>query len=153
MCMATITLGITKNTVPSRQNGSVNVDAIRQSRQRHRGGGLLRSQNWCHTSCRILPCNRRIMLSFCSVSHQLWMNAWVLWQTVTPCPNGLTEYELASWIQSNGWGCKNHFSRSVYQHAQCNSLFPNHSQYSKLPDLGAYWHSFTRLVYLLYCYR
>ena len=52
---------------PSGRNGSVRVDALRQSRQRHPGGGLLRARPQYHTSRCISPSNCCFTVSSCSV--------------------------------------------------------------------------------------
>jgi len=56
-----------QKTFPSGQDGSVRVDALRHSRQRHPGGGSLHA--WCqvHASCHIPPSDRRFGVSSCSV--------------------------------------------------------------------------------------
>jgi len=56
-----------QKTFPSGRNGSVRVDALRQSRQRHPGGGLLRARRQYNTSRSILPSDRRFAVSSCSV--------------------------------------------------------------------------------------
>jgi hypothetical protein len=48
-----------QKTSPSGRNGSVRVDALRQSRQRHPGGGLLRARRQYHASRCISPSDRR----------------------------------------------------------------------------------------------
>ena len=53
---------------PSGRNGSVRADALRQSRQRHPGGGLLRAHPQYHTSGCISPSDRCFTVSSCSVS-------------------------------------------------------------------------------------
>jgi hypothetical protein len=52
---------------PSGRNGSVRVDALRQSRQRHPGGGLLRARPQYHASRCISPSDRCFTVSSCSV--------------------------------------------------------------------------------------
>jgi len=52
---------------PSRRNGSVRVDALRQSRQRHRGGGLLSARRQYHASRCISPSDRSFAVSSRSV--------------------------------------------------------------------------------------
>jgi len=56
-----------QKTFPSGRNGSVRVDALRQSRQRHPGGGLLRAQRQYHVSRCISPSDRRFAISSRSV--------------------------------------------------------------------------------------
>jgi len=56
-----------QKTFPSGQNGSVRVDALRQSRQRHPGGGLLRARRQYHASCCISPSDRSFTVSSRSV--------------------------------------------------------------------------------------
>jgi hypothetical protein len=48
-----------QKTFPSGRNGCVRVDTLRQSRQRHLGGGLLRARCQCHASRCISPSDRR----------------------------------------------------------------------------------------------
>ena len=48
---------------PSGRNGSVRVDALRQSRQRHPGGGLLRARPQFHASRCISPSDRCFTVS------------------------------------------------------------------------------------------
>jgi len=57
-----------QKTFPSGRNGSVRVDALRQSRQRHPGGRLLRAQRQYHASRCISPSDRRFAVSSRSVS-------------------------------------------------------------------------------------
>jgi len=54
----TLFAGVQK-TFPSGRNASVRVDALRQSRQRHPGGGLLSAQRQYHASRSISPSHRR----------------------------------------------------------------------------------------------
>ena len=56
-----------QKTFPSGRNGSVRVDALRQSRQRHPGGGLLRARHQCNASRCISPSDRRFAVSSRSV--------------------------------------------------------------------------------------
>jgi len=56
-----------QKTFPSGRNGSVRVDALRQSRQRHPSGGLLRAWRQYPASRCISPSNRRFAVSSCSV--------------------------------------------------------------------------------------
>ena len=56
-----------QKTFPSGRNGSVRVDALRQSRQRHPGGGLLRAQRRYHVPRCISPSDRRFAVSSRSV--------------------------------------------------------------------------------------
>jgi len=56
-----------QKTSPSGRNGSSRVDALRQSRQRHRGGGLLHTRRRDHTSRHISPSDRRFTVSSRSV--------------------------------------------------------------------------------------
>jgi len=51
----------------SGRNGSVRVDALRESRQRHPGGGLLRARPQYHALRCISPSNRCFTMSSCSV--------------------------------------------------------------------------------------
>ena len=52
-----------QKTFPSGQNGSVRVDALRQSRQRHPGGGLLCTRRQYHTSHCTSPSDRSFAVS------------------------------------------------------------------------------------------
>jgi hypothetical protein len=52
---------------PSGRNGSVRVDALRQSRQRHPGGGLLRARRQFNASRSISPSDRCFTVSSDSV--------------------------------------------------------------------------------------
>ena len=56
-----------QKTFPSGRNGSVRVDAVRQCRQRHPGGGLLRARRQYHASHCISPSDRRFAVSSGSV--------------------------------------------------------------------------------------
>ena len=53
--------------IPSGRNGSVRVDVVRQSRQRHPGGSLLRAGHQYHASGCISPSHRSFTLSSRSV--------------------------------------------------------------------------------------
>jgi len=55
---------------PSGWNDSVTVDAVRQSRQRHPGGGLLRARRQYHASRCISPSHRSFTVSSHSVGLQ-----------------------------------------------------------------------------------
>ena len=52
-----------RKTFPSGRNGSVRVDALRQSRQRHPCGGLLRARRQYHASRCTSPSDRGFALS------------------------------------------------------------------------------------------
>jgi len=56
-----------QKTFPSGRNGSVRVDALRQSRQRHPGGGLLRARRQYHASRCTSPSDRCVAVSSRSV--------------------------------------------------------------------------------------
>jgi len=70
--MTATTLGIhQQKTFPSGRNGSGRVDTLRRRRQRHPGGGLLRTRHQYHAfRCISLP-DRRFAVSSRSVGHQL----------------------------------------------------------------------------------
>jgi len=53
--------------IPSGRDGSVRVDAVRQSHQRHPGGGLLRARCQYHASRCISPSHHSFTFSSCSV--------------------------------------------------------------------------------------
>jgi hypothetical protein len=76
-----------------------------------------------------------------------------LWPTVTIHRNGLMGYTLASGLPCVGSRCKNRSSCSFYLCTQCNSLFTNDTNHSKLPDLCGYWQSVTRSICLLSYYQ
>jgi len=96
------------------RNGSVRVDALRQSRQRHPGGGSLSARRPDHSSRYISPSDRRFTVSSRSVGLLFWTNTLALWPTVTIRRNGFIGYTLASGLQCNRWRCKNLSSRSFY---------------------------------------
>jgi len=52
-----------QKTFPSGRNGSVRVDALRQSHQRHPGGGLLRTRRQYHASRCTSPSDRSFAVS------------------------------------------------------------------------------------------
>jgi len=58
-----IPLAHQQKTFPSGRNGSVRVDALRQSRQRHPGGGLLRARRQYHVLRCTLPSDRSFAVS------------------------------------------------------------------------------------------
>jgi hypothetical protein len=64
---ANLSVLISKKTFPSGRNGCVRVDALRQSCQRHPGGGLLRARRQYDASRCISPSNRRFTVSSRSV--------------------------------------------------------------------------------------
>jgi len=103
-----------QKTFPSGRHGSVGVDAHRQSRQRHPGGGLLRA--WCpdHGSHHISPSDRHFTVSSRSLDLIFYTNTLALWPTVTIRRNGFIGYTLASRLPCNEWRCKNVSSRSFY---------------------------------------
>jgi len=74
----TIIFGIhLQKTFSSGRNGCVRVDALRQSRQRHPGGGLLRGRHQYHSSHCISPCDCSFTVSSRSASLLL---KWTLWR-------------------------------------------------------------------------
>ena len=56
-----------QKTFPPGRNGSIRVDGIHQSHQRHPGGGLLRTQHQYHVSHCISPSDLRFVVSSHSV--------------------------------------------------------------------------------------
>jgi len=56
--MVVLVVNHQQKTFPSGRNGSVRVDALRPSRQRHPGGGLLRARRQYHASCCTSPPDR-----------------------------------------------------------------------------------------------
>jgi hypothetical protein len=58
-----------QKTFPSRRNGCIRLDALRQSRQRHPGGGLLRTWCQCDASRCISPFDRRFAVSLILNKH------------------------------------------------------------------------------------
>jgi len=52
-----------QKTFPSGRNGSIRVDALRQRRQRHPSGGLLRARHKYHASCCTSPSDRSFAVS------------------------------------------------------------------------------------------
>jgi hypothetical protein len=137
----------------SRLNGSVRVDMLCQSMQRHPIGGLLHSRPQFHALCCISPSNRCFTISSPSVSLLFWKDTLALWPTVALCLNGFIGYALASELQWDGWHCKNLSLCSFYLRSKCNSLFTNYSHHFKLPDLCGYRQSITRSVHLLSNYK
>jgi len=103
-----------QKTSPSGRNGSVRVDALYQSRQRHPGGGLLRARRQYHPSRCILPSDRCFAVSSRSVGLLSQQNSLALWPTVTICRNAFIGYTLPSGLQWNGWRCENLSSRSFW---------------------------------------
>ena len=91
-----------QKTFPSGRNGSVRVDALRHSRQRHHGGGLLHARGQYHASHCISPSDGRFAVSSRSVGHLFQTNSLAGWPTVTICQNGFIGYTLASGLQYNG---------------------------------------------------
>ena len=89
-------------TFPSGRNGSVRVDALRESRQRHPGGGLLRARRQDHASRHLSACDRHFVVSSRSVSLLFQTNTLALWPTVTIRQNGFIGYTLASGLHCNG---------------------------------------------------
>jgi hypothetical protein len=83
-------------TFPSGRNGCVRVDALRQSRQRHPGGGLLRARRQYHASRCIYPSDRRFAVSSRSVGLLFTL---ALWPSMTIRRNGFIGYTLASALQ------------------------------------------------------
>jgi len=72
LCMSPIAASAAKSenlfdhqqkTFPSGRNGSVRVDALHQSRQRHPGGGLLRARRQYHASHCTSPSDRSFAVS------------------------------------------------------------------------------------------
>jgi len=88
-----------QNTFSSRRNGTVRVDALRESRQRHPGGGLLRAWRQCHVSLCISPSDRRFAGCSRSVGLPFQTNTLTLWPSVTIRRNGFIRYTHASPLQ------------------------------------------------------
>jgi len=103
-----------QKTFPSWRNGSIRVDALRQSHQRHPGGALLRARRQYHASRSISPSDRCFAVSSHSVGLLFETNTLALWPTVTIRRNGFIGYTLASGLQRNGWSCQNLSPRSFY---------------------------------------
>jgi len=70
-----------QQTFPSGWNGSVRVDALRQSRQRHPGGRLLRARRHYHPSHCISPSDRCFAISSRSVGLYISKMYFSLWKT------------------------------------------------------------------------
>jgi len=121
--------------VPSRRNGSIGVKTVRQSRQRHPSGGLLRTRRQFNGSHSISPSNCCFTSSSRPVGLLFQMITLALWPTVTIRRNGFTCYALALELECNGWCCENLSSRSFYLRAKCNTLF---TKYTGLQGDG--WH-------------
>ena len=103
-----------QKTFPSGRDGSVRVDALCQSLQRHPGGGLLSARCQYRPSHCISPSDRRFAISSHSVSLLFQTNTLALLSTVTIRRNGFIGYTLASGLQCNGWSCENLTLRSFY---------------------------------------
>jgi len=88
-----------QKTFPSGLNCSIGVDALHQSRQRHPGGGLLRTRHQYHMSHCISPSDRLYAVSSRSVGLLFWTNTLALWPTVTICQNGLIGYTFVSGLR------------------------------------------------------
>ena len=91
-----------RKTFPSGRNGSVKVDALRQSHQRHHGGGLLSARRQYRASRCISPSDRCFAISSRSFGLQFQTNTLALLPTVTIRQNGFIGYMLASGSQCNG---------------------------------------------------
>jgi len=92
---------------PSWRNGSVSVDALHPSRQRHPGGGILRGRSQSHPSRVISLSDRSFTIPSHSVGLLFETDTVAWWPTVTMRRNGLIGYMLASALQCNGWRCDN----------------------------------------------
>ena len=80
------------------------------------------------------------------------LTLWWWRTTVTIRRNGFIGHAFASGLHCDGWRCENHPTRSFYLRTKCNSLLPNYTHHSKLPDLCGYWQSIARSVHLLSYY-
>jgi hypothetical protein len=67
-----------QKTFPSGRNGSVRVDALHQSRQRHSSGWLLHARHQCRASRCILPSERCFAISSHSVGLLIETNTLAL---------------------------------------------------------------------------
>jgi len=134
---------------PSSQNGSVRVDALGLSHQRHSSGGLLSA--WCqyHLSYCILPSDHGLTITRRSVGVLVKTNTLALWPIVTKRRNGFIGYVLGSGLQCDWWHCDNLSSRQFYLRTKCNSLFTNYTHHSRLQDRCDYWQSIPCSVRLL----
>jgi len=88
--------GHQQKTFPSGRNGCVRVDALRQSCQRHPGGGLFRARRQYHASRCISRSDRRLAVSSRSVGLLFTL---ALWPTVTIRRNGFIGCTLALGLQ------------------------------------------------------
>jgi hypothetical protein len=101
-CHASLRLSCSCNVVHQQKilssggNGCVRVDALRQSRQRHPGGGLLHARHQYYALCCIAPSDRRFAVSSHSVGRLFTL---ALWPAVTILRNGFIGYTLASELQ------------------------------------------------------
>jgi len=91
-----------QKTSRSRQDGSVTVDVLRQSRQRHPCGGLLRAGRQFNASRSISPSDRSFTVSSGSVGLLFYTITLAWWPTVTICRNGFIGNSLASRLQCDG---------------------------------------------------
>jgi hypothetical protein len=113
--------------LPSRRSGSVCIDALCQSRQRHPGGALLRARHQFNSSRSISPSDCCFTVSSHSVGLLFQTTTLALWLTVTIRRNGFMGYALAFGLQCDGWRCENLSSLSFYLRGKWNSLFTNYT--------------------------
>jgi len=136
---------------PCRRIGSVRVEALRRSRQRHPSSSVLRARGEFNASLTKSPsyCCFTVSSSSVGLFETITM---ALWPTVTIRRNGFIGYALASWLQCDRWRCENLSSHSFYLRAKCNSLSTNYTHHCKLPDLWGYWQSIAHCICLLSYY-
>jgi hypothetical protein len=91
-----------KQKIPSGRMGSVKVDSLQQSSQRHPGCGLLCARHQLNASRFILPSDRCFTGSSRSVGLLFQTITLAVWPTVTICENEFIGYALASGLQCNG---------------------------------------------------
>jgi hypothetical protein len=135
--------------VPAGQNGSIRVNVLCQSCQRHPGGGLLCARHKYHSSCCISLSDCSLTISSPTVSPIFSMNTLALWSIVTIYWNWFIWWVLASGLQCDGWRCDNLSSCSFNLWAKCSSLFSSYTHHSKLPNLCGYWQSIAHSDHLL----
>ena len=82
--------------IPFGQNGSILVDALCRSRQRHPGGGLFHARHQYNASRCISPSDHCLIVSSCSVGPPFQTITLALWPTVTIRRNGFIGSALAS---------------------------------------------------------
>jgi len=123
---------------PSGWNDSVRGDAVRQSSQRHPGGGLLRARRQYHASRCISPSHRSFTVSSRSVGLLFYTNTLALKAICDHTSEWLHWARACIGIAMRWVTLRKPLLAFLLPARKCNSLFTDYTHHSKSPDLCGY---------------